>query len=138
MHTPIEFYIKMPCDLFRAGTPTKPKFDYIRTSPPRTEDQIYDLKIDPDTKLIDYKSGGLSLFNKPKLENGGDWWVIPAGTNLPHGFTVTKDITDGVFKGHYSIRSLESIHIDDWKRILKKWAEENAVHLKQFRNKGVL
>ena len=78
------------------------------------------------------------MFNKPKFENGGDWWVIPTGTDLPHGFTVTKDLTDGVFKGHYSIRSLESIHIDDWKRILKKWAEENAIHLNQYRNKGAL
>ena len=40
MHTPIEFYIKIPKDLFRAGTPTKPKFDYIRTMPPRTDDQF--------------------------------------------------------------------------------------------------
>ncbi|MDH5325471.1 MAG: hypothetical protein OEZ68_15260 [Gammaproteobacteria bacterium] len=138
MHTPIEFYLVIPCDLFRAGTPTKPKFDYIRTKPPRTDDQVFDLKIDPDTNLIDHNSGGLSLFNKPKLENGGDWWVIPAGIDLPRGFTVTKDLTDGVFKGHYSIRSLESIHIDDWKNILKKWAEENAISLKEYRNKGAV
>ncbi len=45
MHTPIKFYVKLPTDLFRAGTPTKPKFDYLRTSPPRDDTQIYDVKI---------------------------------------------------------------------------------------------
>lgn len=138
MHTPIKFYLKIPTDLFRAGAATKPKFDYIRTSPPRTDDQLFDIKIDPHTKMIDHKTGGLSLFDKPRYENSLDWWVIPAGTNVPPGFTVSKDLTDGVFKGHYSIRSLSSIHIDEWKRILKKWAEENAVHINEYRNKGVI
>lgn len=138
MHTPIEFYIKVPTDLFRAGGSSKPRFDYIRTSPPRTDDQIFDIKIDPTTKQIDHKSGGLSLFNKPKFENSSDWWVIPAGTVLPAGFTVTKDLTNGIFKGHYSIRSLKSLHIDEWKKTLKDWAEENAIHINQYRNKGAL
>ncbi|MGH1470365.1 MAG: hypothetical protein ACRBCS_04185 [Cellvibrionaceae bacterium] len=138
MHTPIEFYIKIPTDLYRSGTPTKPKFDYIRTSPPRSEDQLFDLKIDPKTKQICQESGGLSLFNQPKFNNGNDWWVIPMGTNVPQGFTVTKDLTDGVFRGHYSLRSLRSIHIDEWKKILRDWAEEHAIHIEEYRNKGEL
>ncbi len=28
MHTPIEFYVKLPADLFRGGTTTKHEFDY--------------------------------------------------------------------------------------------------------------
>ncbi|SFD15803.1 hypothetical protein SAMN05660479_03318 [Microbulbifer thermotolerans] len=44
MHTPIEFYVKLPVDLFRGGTPTKHKFDYLRTMPPRNETQTYDVK----------------------------------------------------------------------------------------------
>ena len=51
---------------------------------------------------------------------------------------VTKDLTDGVFRGHYSVRSLKNIKLEDWKKILKKWAEDNAVHLSEYRNKGVI
>ncbi len=43
----------------------------LRTSPPRSEGQNFDLKINPNTKLIDHVSDGLSLFKKPKFENGG-------------------------------------------------------------------
>jgi len=138
MHTPMEFYIKTPVDLFRAGTPTRSKFDYIRTMPPRTEDQRYDMKIDPVTKIIDNKSGGMSLFNSPNMAFSPNWWVIPRATALPPGFTVSKDLTDGVFKGHYTIRSLRPIKLDLWKKILLEWAEENAVHINEFRNKGVI
>lgn len=134
----MNFIWKYQQTYFRAGAATKPKFDYIRTSPPRTDDQLFDIKINPRTNYIDHKSGGLSLFNKPKFENSKDWWVIPAGTDLPPGFTVSKDLTDGVFKGHYSIRSLRNIHLDEWKKILKKWAEENAIHISKYRNKGVV
>jgi hypothetical protein len=131
MHTPVEFYVKLPRDLFRGGTPTKPRFDYLRTMPPRSEDQVYDVKIDPETNIIDCKSGGLSLFDEPNFNFGPDWWVIPKGTCLPPGFTISKDLTGGKLKGHYTIRSLSNIHVDTWKKILKEWAEENAVHLSQ-------
>lgn len=138
MHTPIKFYLEIPTNLYRGGTATKPKFDYIRTSPPRDEDERFDIKINPDTKIIEHMSGGLSLFNKPNFENGTNWWVVPAGIELPPGFTVTKDLTNGIFKGHYSIRALSDIHIDDWKKILKEWAEEHAIHISEYLNKGVI
>ncbi|GLQ32854.1 hypothetical protein [Litoribrevibacter albus] len=133
MHTPIEFYIKIPVDLFRGGTPTKPKFDYLRTLPPRSEDQVYDVKINAETKMIDSSSGGLSLFNAPNFSFGSDWWVLPKDTPLPHGFTISKDLTNGKFKGHYTIRSLTDIHVDTWKKKLKAWAEEYAVNLNEYR-----
>lgn len=132
MYTPVEFYVKLPTDLFRGGTPTKPRFDYLRTMPPRNEDQVYDVKIDPKTNMIDCKSGGLSMFDCPNFNFGDDWWVIPKGTVLPPGFTISKDLTNGKLKGHYSIRALSNIHIEAWKSILKKWAEENAIHLSKF------
>lgn len=133
MHTPIEFYVKIPADLFRAGTPTKPKFDYLRTMPPRDEDQVYDVKVDPETGKIDCKSGGLSVFNTPNYSFGSDWWVLPKGTPLPVGFTISKDLTGGKFKGHYTIRSMSDIHVDVWKRKLKEWAENNAIHINEYR-----
>ncbi len=135
MHTPIKFYIKIPTTLYRAGAATRPRFDYIRTNPPRNDDQIFDIKIDPNTKMIDHESGGMSLFDKPRFNNSKDWWVLPEGTKLPPGFTVTKDLTDGVFKGHYSIRALSTMHIDTWKKTLKEWAESQAIHINDYRNK---
>ena len=135
MHTPIKFYVKIPVDLYRAGTPTKPKFDYIRTSPPRTDDQIYDVKIDPKTQKIDCKTGGLSLFNAPNYSFGNDWWVVKEGTQLPLGYTISKDATNGKFKGHYTIRSMKDIHIEEWKRVLGEWASKNAIHISNISNK---
>ncbi len=135
MHTPIKFYIKIPVDLFRAGTPTKPKFDYIRTMPPRTEDETYDVKINPKTGMIDSKSGGLSLFNAPNYSFGSDWWVIPGDTALPPDFTISKDLTNGKFKGHYTIRSMLDIHKDIWKKTLREWAEEHAIHISEYQNR---
>lgn len=132
MHTPIEFFVRIPADLFRSGAPSKPRFDYIRTMPPRDITQTYDLKIDPVTNLIDAKSGGLSMFDSPNYSFGPDWWVVPIGTKLPPGFTISKDLTDGKFRGHYTIRSLSNIHIDKWKAALKEWAEEHAVHIKDY------
>ena len=94
MHTPLEFYVKLPADLFRGGTPTKPKFDYLRTLPPKKSDETYDVKINLKTGLIDHKSGGLSLFNTPNYRFGPDWWVVPAGTKLPPEFTLSKDLNE--------------------------------------------
>lgn len=65
MHTPIKFYVKLPADLFRGGTSSRHRFDYLRTMPPRKAHEVYDVKIHPVTKIIDHRSGGLSLFNAP-------------------------------------------------------------------------
>lgn len=133
MHTPIEFYVKLPADLFRGGTPTKHKFDYLRTLPPRDEDQTYDVKLNPVSGLIDRTSGGLSLFNAPNYGFGPDWWVIPAGTRLPPEFTLSKDLTDGKFRGHYTIRALVDMPVTTWKKKLSEWADEYAVHIKSHK-----
>lgn len=133
MHTPVEFYVKIPVDLFRAGTATKPKFDYLRTLPPRKEDQVYDVKIDPQTGLIDHRSGGLSLFNAPNFSFGDDWWVVPAGTLLPPGFTLSKDTTNGRFYGHYTIRALADMHETRWKHAMLEWADRYAIHISEYR-----
>lgn len=60
MHTPIETYLIFPIDLFRNGSPTKSRFDYLRTSPPRVDPQVYDVKINESTNTIDHTSGGLA------------------------------------------------------------------------------
>lgn len=133
MHVPIKFYVKIPADLFRGGTPTKHKFDYLRTMPPRKENEIYDVKVNPRNGIIDHRSGGLSLFDTPDFTFGQDWWVIPAGTELPEGFTLTKDHTNGKFKGHYTIRSLADIHESTWKQTLAEWADKYAIHINEYK-----
>jgi len=45
---------------------------------------------------------------------------------------VTKDLTGGSFKGHYSIRCLLAIDVKQWKEDLGKWAEEKAIHVNMF------
>ena len=133
MHIPIKFYMKVPVDLFRAGTPTKHKFDYLRTMPPRTDDQIYDVKLKPNSKIIDHTSGGLSLFDMPNYNFGADWWVIPAGTILPPEFKLTKDGTNGKFKGHYTIRAKADMNINIWRQKLLEWANKYAIHINEYR-----
>jgi len=133
VHTPIKFYVKLPADLFRGGTPSRHRFDYLRTMPPRKAHEVYDVKIHPVTKIIDHRSGGLSLFNAPDFSFGPDWWVVPAGTRLPDGFTISKDLTNGRFRGHYTIRALVDIHESVWKRKLAAWADEHAIHIKEYR-----
>ena len=134
MHIPIEFYIKVPVDLYRRGGAKKPRFDYIRTSPPREAPQKFDLEVKEQSGklIIKHKSGGLSLFNKPDFRSGEDWWVIPKGTALPPGFTVSKDLTGGTFRGHYSIRSLQDIDVETWRKRLGEWAEKFAIHVNTF------
>jgi hypothetical protein len=135
-HTPIEFFFKIPQDLFRGGTPTKPRFDYLRTMPPRKITEKWDVKIDPKTNKIDPASGGLSLFNSPDFDFGPDWWVLPSDTPLPPGFTLSKDLTNGVFKGHFTIRAIHELHVEVWKKTLKEWAEAHAIHISEFRRKA--
>jgi hypothetical protein len=85
--------------------------------------------VDPDTRIIDRTSGGLSLFATPNLTFSPDWWVVPVGTKVPDGFILTKDLTDGVFLGHYTVRSLYDIHEDIWRSKLLEWANNHVTHI---------
>ena len=138
MHTPMDFYVKVPVDLYRRGGANKPRFDYIRTSPPRDTAEKFDIKVKPNGSgglVVDHKSGGLSLFNKLDYRAGEDWWLIPKGTDLPPGYTVTKDLTGSTFKGHYSIRAISDVDLNKWKSDLGRWAEKNAVHMNSLTRK---
>ena len=132
MHTITDFYVKVPVDLYRRGGAKTPRFDYIRTCPPRDVADKFDLKVKPNGSggyVIDHTSGGLSLSNRPHLRTGEDWWLIPKGTPLPPGFTLTRDLTGSSFKGHYTIRSTHDIDLELWKSELGKWAEKHALHI---------
>lgn len=68
------------------------RFDYIRLSPPKAAHEKFDLKVKNvgGKLLIDHKSGGLSLFNKPDFRSGSDWWVIPKDSPLLQGLPFQK------------------------------------------------
>jgi hypothetical protein len=131
IHTLTEFYVAFPTDLFRGGTPTQHNIDYIRTMPPRKADQRFDVKLNRETGMIDHTSGGLSLFNATNNSFSSNWWMIPASTPLPDGFTLTKDFTNGKFKGHYTIRAIADMSVSDWKTKLREWADKHAVYVKK-------
>jgi len=102
MHTPLEFYIKLPEDLFRLGRKSKAKMDYIRTTPPRPEDGKWDVRLIKQDGIdyVDSKSGGLSLFNRRDQGFGDLWWKIPKGTELPEGLHISFDKGGKAGKSH--------------------------------------
>ncbi|WKE64630.1 hypothetical protein PVT67_13255 [Gallaecimonas kandeliae] len=108
MHTPVEFYVTLPADLFRSGTKSKAKFDYIRTMPPRTDDQTWDIRIydKNGVQFVDARSGGLSLFNYRNPRFGNFWWKLPKGTKVPSGLHISLDDGGRDGKHHFTVRPL--------------------------------
>lgn len=113
MHTPIQFYVTLPFDLFRLGRKTKAKFDYIRTTPPREEEQTWDVRVykKNDIDFVDSKSGGLSLFNYRNPKFGTLWWKLPAKSKMPQGLHVSLDDGGSLGKNHFTIRPLYDMSV---------------------------
>ncbi|TCI02945.1 hypothetical protein EZV61_11690 [Corallincola luteus] len=108
MHTPIQFYVTLPFDLFRLGRKSKAKFDYIRTTPPRDFEQTWDVKVyqKNGVDVVDAKSGGLSLFNYRNPRFGSLWWKLPKHSKMPSGLHVSLDDGGRDGKHHFTIRPL--------------------------------
>lgn len=109
MHTPIQFYVTLPIDLFRMGRKKKAKLDYIRTTPPRDEEnQVWDLRVYEKNGMtyVDSQSGGLSLFNYRNPKFGTLWWKIPKSTKMPNGIHVSLDEGGKNGKHHFTVRPL--------------------------------
>ncbi len=121
MHTPLEFYVKLPEDLFRLGRKTKAKMDYIRTTPPRPEDIKWDVRIFDRNgiKYVDSKSGGLSLFNYRNPGLGTLWWKLPKGTKLPTGLHVSIDKGGERGKSHFTVRPLYDMPLEQFLKRLR-------------------
>jgi len=121
MHTPIEFYLVFPVDLYRRGEQGRLKLDYVRTHPPRKAEEVWDVEI--KNGLVQKESGGNSTFNRPNAKFGVWWYRIPKGTPLPDGLHLSKDHTDGDFRGHYTIRPFTNMTLDAFKAKLKLLGE---------------
>lgn len=68
---------------------------------------------------MQHDSGGISTFNRPNAKFEVWWYRIPKGTPLPPGLHLSMDHTDGVFKGHYTIRPITNMTLDDFKSKLR-------------------
>jgi hypothetical protein len=53
--------------------------------------------------------------------------------NFRQNLLFLKDLTGGKFKGHYTIRALIDMPLSEWKKKLTEWADEHAVHVKQYK-----
>lgn len=114
MHTPVKFYVSLPFDLFRLGRQARAKFDYIRTSPPRDLEHVWDVKIysKNGVDFVDSRSGGLSLFNYRNPRFGNLWWKLPEKTKMPHGLHVSLDEGGVNGKYHFTVRPLYDMPLD--------------------------
>jgi hypothetical protein len=122
MHTPVDFYVVLPDDLYRLGGRTRAKFDYVRTTPPRAEAErwdvrLYDLK---GVSFVDAQSGGLSLFNFRNAKLGTLWWRIPKGTNVPLGLQVSRDAGADPRKAHFTVRPLHDTPHEEYLQLLRE------------------
>jgi hypothetical protein len=75
-HTVVELYVKVvPVDLFRNGARNSPQLHKLRTMPPRTLLQSYDIKLFTKDGIddVDKDSGGISTFEKELDGLSGMW-----------------------------------------------------------------
>ena len=107
MHTPIQFYVTLPFDLFRLGRKSKAKFDYIRANPPRADEETWDVKVyeKNGVDFVDSKSGGLSLFNYRNPKFGTLWWKLPAKSKMPNADLCLFDESIRILKRPFDISS---------------------------------
>tara|TARA_Y100001956_G_C4028809_1_gene145296 strand:- start:94 stop:519 length:426 start_codon:yes stop_codon:yes gene_type:complete len=129
MHTPVQFYMAIPEDLFRLGRKTTPKLDYIRPTPPRDEKQdAWDVRVyeKNGVSYIDSQSGGLSLFNYRNPQFGNLWWKIPKSTKLPSGLHISLDKGGKEGKFHFTIRPLHDMPYYSYLEKLKQ-LESSAI-----------
>lgn len=107
------YFDRLPVDLFRHGTASSPQLNKPRTMPPRKLGEVHDIKIfiKDGVEWVDYKSGGISLFNKPNPRFGNRWWKITKGTQIPNGLRVSRDKGVNHITGqiHYTIRPLHNM-----------------------------
>lgn len=73
-----------------------------------------------DEPWIDSKSGGISLFDVHGVPNKRwDYFLLPAGTKVPHGLAITKDAFNTVHQAtHYSIKAMWDMPLKNFLMLL--------------------
>jgi hypothetical protein len=136
--TVIEMYVKViPVNLYRNGTKNSPRLHKLRTMPPRTIEQSFDIQIyqKNGTDYVSKDTGGISTFDREKPGFGEFWWVIPKGTKIPSGLRVSMDFNPkpNMNPTHYTIRPLHDMPLSRYIDLLEELAEsaERTFALKQ-------
>lgn len=126
-NTVVEMYVKvMPTNLFRSGTKNNPQLHKLRTMPPRTIEQSFDIQT-YNKNGIDYVSkdtGGISTFDRIRYGFGVFWWKIPKGTKIPPGLRISRDFNPkpSFNPTHYTIRPLIDMPLTQYIALLQKLA----------------
>lgn len=142
-HTVVELFVKVvPVDLFRNGVKNSPQLHKLRTMPPRTLLQSYDIKLFKRDGIdyVDKDSGGISTFEKELNGLSGAWWRIPRGTKIPAGLRISKDHnTRPTLKPtHYTIRPLLNMPLAEYVSLLESLARsaERVIQMDERKSGG--
>ena len=108
-HTIVEMFIKVvPTHLYRHGAKNSPQLHKLRTMPPRTIEESFDIELyeKNNNTYVSKDTGGISTFNQQNPRFGKFWWVIPKGTKIPVGLRISKDFNSKPSSKptHYTIR----------------------------------
>lgn len=126
-HTIVEMYVKViPVNLYRNGGKNSPQLHKLRTMPPRTLEESFDIRIYTKNG-VDYVSkdtGGISTFDREKPGFGAFWWKIPRGTKLPSGLRVSMDFNPkpSANPTHYTIRPMYDMPLRQYISLLEDLA----------------
>lgn len=126
-HTIVEIYVKViPVNLYRSGAKNSPQLHKLRTMPPRTLEQSFDIQIykKNGTDYVSKDTGGISTFDREKQGFGGFWWKIPKGTKIPPGLRISMDFNPkpSASPTHYTIRPLFDMPLTRYIYLLEELA----------------
>ncbi|BFM09576.1 hypothetical protein [Halioxenophilus aromaticivorans] len=140
-HTVVEMYVKVvPVNLYRNGAKNSPQLHKLRTLPPRTLEQSFDIQIykKNGTDYVSKDTGGISTFDREKPGFGGFWWKIPKGTAVPPGLRISMDFNPkpSSMPTHYTIRPLFDMPLTKYISLLEELAlsAERMFEVKQTKN----
>ncbi len=125
--TMVEMFIKVvPTALFRSGTKNSPQLHKLRTMPPRTIEQSFDIEIYKKDNIyfVAKDTGGISTFDREKAGFGQFWWKIPKGTKIPNGLRISRDFQQkpSINPTHYTIRPLYDMPLSQYILLLEQLA----------------
>lgn len=112
--------IKIKLDLFRSGNSTSPRLDHVRYGEERIK---AGQSVDVGTFLVSGepwvvgREGGISTFDKP-LPHEPNWWLIPAGTELPSELIIRRDHATFDGRTHYSLAPAFDMPLTSYRRSL--------------------
>lgn len=112
--------ITIKLDLFRRGNAASPRLDHVRAGADRL---AQGRPVDVGTCLVNGEvwvtggEGGISTFDRP-LSSEPNWWLIPAGTELPPELLVRRDHATPDGRTHYALAPAHDMPLAVYRRAL--------------------